>query len=349
MAGTHDITSTILSFLKRHGEVRTSEIVKKTGLSRAYVNRFFQQLRREGKIVLVGKANQAKYVPATPTRVRRAKRRVQKIQRILKNKDLSEDVVLDEIKRDTGIFIDMAENVSRIIDYAFTKMLNNAIEHSRSTHIMILMDRTTNDVRFRVKDHGIGIFNNIMAKRGLASELEAIQDLLKGKQTTEPEHHSGEGIFFTSKVADRLVLRGSAKKLTYDNLLPDVFVEDMRPIVGTEVEFRLSTGSPRILGDVFREYTTEEFDFGRTVVTVDLYKTKGRYVSRSEARRLLSGLDEFKEVVIDFSGVETIGQGFADEVFRVWKQHHPEITISVRNANENVAFMIQHVRGGTMQ
>ena len=52
---------------------------------------------------------------------------------------------------------------------------------------------------FIVNDSGIGIFRNIMQKRNLKSELEAIQDLMKGKTTTMPESHSGEGIFFTSK------------------------------------------------------------------------------------------------------------------------------------------------------
>ena len=54
-----------------------------------------------------------------------------------------------------------------------------------------------------------------MKKKNLNSEMEAIQDLLKGKQTTAPEAHSGEGIFFTSKVSSVLTIQSSHKKLIY--------------------------------------------------------------------------------------------------------------------------------------
>ncbi|GAH25948.1 unnamed protein product, partial [marine sediment metagenome] len=77
-------------------------------------------------------------------------------------------------------------------------MLNNAIEHSESKKVEIIIERRKNNIIFEVRDWGVGIFNNIMNKKGLSSEMDAIQDLLKGKQTTAPSYHSGEGIFFTS-------------------------------------------------------------------------------------------------------------------------------------------------------
>lgn len=43
-----------------------------------------------------------------------------------------------------------------------------------------------------------------------------------------------------------------------------------------------------------------------------------------------------------FDSIKTVGQAFADEIFRVWKKNHPEIEIRYRNANENVEFMIRH-------
>ena len=68
------------------------------------------------------------------------------------------------------------------------------------------------------------------------------------------------------------------------------------------------------------------------------------FVSRSEARRLLAGLDRFKAVELDFSGVSSIGQGFADEVFRVFAAAQPEIDVVAESANDVVDAMIQHVR-----
>jgi aspartokinase len=70
------------------------------------------------------------------------------------------------------------------------------------------------------------------------------------------------------------------------------------------------------------------------------------YISRSQARRIMSGLDKFKTVVLDFDRVKTVGQGFADEVFRVWQKHHLNIKIIPKNTNENINFMIKRVLSG---
>ncbi|MBN1521969.1 MAG: ATP-binding protein, partial [Candidatus Aureabacteria bacterium] len=223
-----NINSIIMKVLEKNGEVRASDVVKKTGFSRAYVNRFFQELRDEGKIILIGKANRARYVLATGKSVEAARKKIKKLHLILNNKGLAEDKVLDDIKKRTGIFFELSSTVSNIVDYAFTEILNNAIEHSLSEKIDIMMEKDDTHIRFRVDDQGIGIFNNIIEKRGLSNAIEAIQDLLKGKQTTAPDEHSGEGIFFTSKCADTLVIKSSEKKLVFNNLINDIFVSDIR-------------------------------------------------------------------------------------------------------------------------
>ena len=35
-----------------------------------------------------------------------------------------------------------------------------------------------------------------------------------------------------------------------------------------------------------------------------------------------------------------MGQGFADEVFRVWAKQHPEVRLTPTNMNDGVALMI---------
>jgi hypothetical protein len=67
------------------------------------------------------------------------------------------------------------------------------------------------------------------------------------------------------------------------------------------------------------------------------------FIARSQARRLLSRFEQFKEVSLDFEDVEFIGQGFADEVFRVFATAHPGVTLRPVNANEHVAKMIRWV------
>ena len=57
-----------------------------------------------------------------------------------------------------------------------------------------------------IKDNGIGIFKKIVRDHNLKNENEAIFELKKGKLTSDAENHSGEGIFFTSKVVDYFLI-----------------------------------------------------------------------------------------------------------------------------------------------
>jgi len=336
-----DIKKLILEKISKKGQIRISDITKKTGFSRAYINRFFKELKEDGKIILVGKANRAHYVLPDKNKILKAKKEILTGHYILKNKNLLEDEVLGKMKENTGIFLDLPKNIILIIDYAFTEMLNNAIEHSKSQTIDVLADKDENFIRFSIVDKGIGVFNSIIKKRNLKNELEAIQELTKGKLTTAPKEHSGEGIFFTSRVVDKLIIQSSNKKLIFDNILNDVFINDIKRLKGTKIIFFISVGSKRRLENVFKEYAGETFKFDKTKVIVKLYKTDTNYISRSQARRILTGLEKFKTVILDFHNIDTIGQAFADEVFRVWQNHHPDIKIQYQNSNENIVFMIK--------
>jgi hypothetical protein len=64
-------------------------------------------------------------------------------------------------------------------------------------------------------------------------------------------------------------------------------------------------------------------------------------IARSQAKRLLVRFDSFKEVVFDFKDVKSIGPAFADEIFRVFHQQHPQIRLMWLNANAEVEKMIR--------
>jgi hypothetical protein len=49
-------------------------------------------------------------------------------------------------------------------------------------------------------------------------------------------------------------------------------------------------------------------------------------------------------VTIDFTGVDIVGQGFCDEVFRVFAAGHPQIVLAPTGMNESVAFMVERAR-----
>lgn len=56
---------------------------------------------------------------------------------------------------------------------------------------------------------------------------------------------------------------------------------------------------------------------------------------------MLADLDEFTEIDVDFAGEEDVGQGFVDELLRVWPREHPSQTINPINMNDAVEFMVE--------
>ncbi|HUD07407.1 MAG TPA: STAS-like domain-containing protein [Candidatus Saccharimonadales bacterium] len=259
---------------------------------------------------------------------------------------LKEHEVLDDIMRASQSLHRVSENVRSIFNYAFSEMLNNAIDHSRSADVEVEVVEEGHNIKFIINDFGVGVFRDVMRQRRLASELEAIQDLLKGKVTTAPQAHSGEGIFFTSKAADIFILDSFGLRLRIDNLIGDVFIEELpRSKTGTRVTFFISTSSKRHLNEIFRKYQVdpEVPAFDKTEIKIKLYTLGTIYISRSQARRIVTDLDKFRLVILDFNKVPTIGQAFADEIFRVFKRAHPDIEIRAVNTNEAVQFMIDRV------
>jgi len=262
--------------------------------------------------------------------------------KIYKNKNLEEDIVYDELIKKYEI--DKKNNVKHILVYAFTEMLNNAIEHSEGTEISIHYTENYFNIFVIIKDNGIGIFRKIVRDHNLKNENEAIFELKKGKLTSDAENHSGEGIFFTSKVVDYFLISSFNK--TFSSGSNEYFynIEENKEkcIKGTEVILILNKNTEKTTKEIFDEYTSDDFVFNKTKITVHLAKDYlgHDFVSRSLAKRILMNVEKFKIIVLDFENIDNIGQGFADEVFRVFKNKNPDITIVPVNMNEEIEFMI---------
>ncbi|EKD43464.1 MAG: Regulatory protein [uncultured bacterium] len=336
----------ILDKIRVQKQIKATQIVKETGFSRVYVNRIFRELRDEGRIILIGKANRAVYVLAEKKALEEAKGHILSFREVFVNKNLSEEDVLKRAKDESGVLLGLKNNVSEILNYTFLEMVNNAIEHSGSETVVVELGKGEGIITFMIADSGVGIFNNIKNKFNLPDILSAIQFLLKGKQTTMPDSHTGQGIFFSSKMADSFMIISSGKKIRFFNTndLDDVFIENIKDEPGTQIHFIISLNSNRSEQEIFEKFTNQDtFEFSKTHILIKLYEISKNPLSRSEARRVMIGLNSFKEIVLDFKDVESVGQGFADEIFRVWQNSHPDIKISYVNAVENVEFMIKRV------
>jgi len=338
----------ILKIAKQKGKLRSRDLVKQFKISRQYVNLLISALVMENRLVKLGSTRKAFYVLPEYAKAHQEMFPAKYIK-AFKNEGLEEHKVLDQIEQVFPALKNIPENVRSIFTYAFSEMLNNAIEHSKSVRIGTEVSIQKKVLSFVIQDSGIGVFRNVMKQRGLKSELEAIQDILKGKTTTTPKSHSGEGIFFTSKVGDSFILDSFGYQLIINNEIPDVFVKNVKKIKrGTRVIFKISAKSSRHLDEIFKEYTNltgkNDYGFDKTKIRVKLYTAVGVHISRSQARRVLAGLEKFKVIVFDFDKVSTVGQAFADEVFRVFHHQHPQIKLETENMAQGVKFMVRRAQ-----
>jgi hypothetical protein len=101
------------------------------------------------------------------------------------------------------------------------------------------------------------------------------------------------------------------------------------------------------MDEVYQEYSEPkaDFAFNRTNVVLKLLDTGDKsFVSRSQAKRVLARLPRFKEVLLDFEGIETITPSFADEIFRVFARQHPDVHLFAFRANDEIQRVIERVK-----
>jgi anti-sigma regulatory factor (Ser/Thr protein kinase) len=307
-------------------------------ITRQAVNRHMRALAADGLVRAIG-----------ATKGRRYEILRQEAARVFELKPgLEEHVVWRDFVRP---FIgSVSEGALSICQYGFTEMFNNALEHSRGTKVGVDLSRSPVALTMGVQDDGVGIFHKIQESLGLEDERQAVLELSKGKLTTDPKGHSGEGVFFTSRAFDQFQILSGALYLAHTTENKDWLLETGEPVAGTHVEMEIGPESERTLSQVFDRFASadHEYRFSVTHVPVSLARLgEENLVSRSQARRLLARLDLFEEVVLDFEGVRSIGQAFADEVFRVFGREHPAIKLSWSGAGPDVEKMIARVRSGS--
>jgi excisionase family DNA binding protein len=252
---------------------------------------------------------------------------------------LAEDKVWTDLKVSASGLAERSR-AQQILAYAVTEMVNNAVDHSEGNEVDVRFWLEAGTAVVVIADDGIGVFARVRAGFDLEDEFAAIAELTKGKRTTDPAAHTGEGIFFTSKAVDLFALESNGVRWTVDNERKDEAAGISPITVGTTVRLRLDLDTTRDLTAVFGEFSVDH-DFVRTRPVIRLFELGTEFVSRSEAKRLLAGLEKFRQVELDFRGVESVGQAFVDEVFRVWAQTHPETELVSTDMNDAVRFMIE--------
>lgn len=340
-----DVWEIVQTILDRAGAVTPRALAEAAGFSRQSASAHLGRLVAEGRLNRYGRGRAIRYEGAPHATVPAATGATAPLrERTFATRGLEEHEAWKLLEADEPALRALPKRASETAYFAFTELLNNAIDHSESANARVAFGVREAGIIFTIEDDGIGALRRIQQARSLASPLEALQELSKGKLTTARERHSGLGIFFSSKVADLFALSSDGIRWLVDNRNQDVAVFDIPPRRGTSVRFEVDYDSPREVKAVIDSYSNE-YEVARTKVTVKLFKPEGRYVSRSEAKVLLRGLDQFEEILLDFTGVEGIGQAFADEIFRVWASRHPRIKLSPINMGPATEFMVKLARG----
>lgn len=322
------------------GEV-ASLAARKFGITRQAINRYIRDLISGGLIIAEGNTKQRKYKLAA----------LFSDEFQFKLGNIQEDVIWRETIY--PLLDSYPENVVDIWHYGCTEMINNVIDHSDGTRLFVFIEKDAIKTSIWIDDDGVGIFKKIKEAYNLDDERHAILELSKGKLTTDPDNHTGEGIFFSSRMFDHYIIFSGDVNFSHDYEYDDdedwIWERENR-FNGTQILMSLKNDSERNQRTIYDKYTATDDDFGftKTVVPVRLAKHGlEKLISRSQAKRLMARVDRFKIVILDFSGVEVIGQAFADEIFRVFANHHPDIRVKAAMANKDIRKMIKKARTST--
>jgi biotin operon repressor/anti-sigma regulatory factor (Ser/Thr protein kinase) len=330
--GGEPVRKFIIESLGEHPRDIVRVTAEKFGCSRQAVHKHLQRLIADGSVTDGGRTRNKTYRLAPLVKWRKQYQLAS---------GLAEDAVWRaDISDSLG---KVPENVLSIWQYGFTEMLNNVIDHSGARVVSISLEKTAAATTIDISDDGIGIFKKIQSALGLMDERHAVLELAKGKFTTDPRNHSGEGIFFTSRMFDVFfILSGEVFFSHQFDEKEDWILQSGTSSGGTLVRMVLHNHTARTTKKVFDKFTSDDdYGFTKTVVPVKLMRYgDDNLVSRSQAKRLLTRVDRFKTVVLDFSGVAAIGQAFADEVFRVFRSKNPSVEVVPVNTSSEVKRMI---------
>ena len=322
---------------ENNGVLETKAFAAAHGITQQSVYRYIARLESEHLIVkeLTGKKQRIHFVDES-------------LQFTLETGKFDEDYVW---RRQIHPFL---SDIPRIpyenLLYACTEMLNNANEHSEGTAVTVQVIKNIYCVKVIISDDGIGIFTKISRAMNLPEKSFAILELAKGKFTTDPNSHTGEGIFFSSKIVDRFMIESDGLFFygdsSHESQLLDTSANDSP---GTTVFMEIKLSHQERSSDVFNRFIDDPdtYGFNKTIVPVRLLEygdATPMVVSRSQAKRLMVRFERFTNIILDFTGVEEIGQGFADELFRVFQTQHPGTVLTPINCSSQIQKMISRVQ-----
>lgn len=330
----HQLTGWITAAALQHPADLSARLAQRTGSSRPAARQALTKLVTAGWLVREGTRSRPVYRPGA-------------LRQIVANYSLPG--LLEDLPwtRDFAPNFSLPPNVLRMVQHVFGEILNNAIDHSGGNCVTVSLRQTPSHVQLLVSDDGCGLFDQIRECFAIDNAQHAMLELSKGKLTSQPERHTGRGLFFSSQLADVFEIHANGSNFQRRGW-DDGSWHCGRPLArqGTSVYASFALDSSRTLASVLGAWSSDPsgLSFDRTMVPLRLLVQSGSALdSRAQARRVVSRLQHFSQAEIDFSGVTEVGHSFADELFRVFARQHPAIDLKPANMAPSVAGLVNSV------
>lgn len=178
----------ILDNVEKYPSNVAKKLAEKFKISRQAANRHLQRLVEEDILAFTGNARLRVYSLVPQVQIEKTY--------FLSDKPTEDAVWNVDIKPSLNA---LPDNVLNIWSYCFTEMFNNVIDHSLAGGVVVKLTKSAVSTEIVIRDNGVGIFKKIQTQLNLLDERHAVLELAKGKFTTDPKNHSGEGIFFSSR------------------------------------------------------------------------------------------------------------------------------------------------------
>ncbi|MBN8503720.1 MAG: DUF4325 domain-containing protein [Burkholderiales bacterium] len=330
-------TQWITAAAREHSHDLADHVIERTGASRRAVRAMLKRLSETGWLHREGPVSRPVYSPGS-------------LRQVVRNyplHGLQEDLPW---QRDYAPHFTLPPHVARMVQHAFTELLNNAIDHSGGTSARVSLRQTPTHVQLLVSDDGCGVFDRIAGTYDIADPGLAMLELSKGRLTTAPQAHTGRGLFFSSQLADVFDLHANGS--AYQRRAWDTSgwrPGKALPRQGTSIYLAIALDTTRTLEQVLQAWSIagDGIAFDRTVISLRLLAGAGGMLdSRAQARRVTTRLERFKRAEIDFDGISDIGHAFADELFRVYGANHPQVELVSINANARIRALIESAKAG---
>jgi anti-sigma regulatory factor (Ser/Thr protein kinase) len=321
-----NVKGLIRSLIASRGELTNREVARDLGLTRQAVHHHLKELVATGELTMHGAGRGARYTAANASTYTLT----------FPLDDLEPQAVWPALAAEVPVLAELPAPIAQTFFGATTEIVNNAQTHSGAQTVSLEVTASGAELALTITDEGIGAFESVRRHLGLERLVEAADRLLKGGISAAGQ--AGEGLLVVTRLAERLYIEANGLALRIDNEREDTALGTSPRSHGTRVRYVGRVDRAASLEDVLEALGGSAITRTRAVVALAMGSSE--FVSREEARAVASGLDRFREVELDFCGVESVGQGFVDELFGSWQRAHPEVRLVPTRMNEAVAHWV---------